>query len=110
MGGQNAQNKKKTVMCKSYEEVGYKMVNVSVFISTLKLGWLRRLNLFKRNGTRSAWVDLNPILLKLPNFGQSDAKYCIDLNNNPFWNDVLKYYKKNYYQSKGINYLTYLTS
>ena len=94
MGGQNAQNKKKTVMCKSYEEGGYKMINVSDFISTLKIGWLRRLNLYKRNGSRSAWADLNPTLLNLPNFGQIYAKYCMGHINNPFWNDVLKHYSK----------------
>ena len=94
MWGGKTHKIKKSVMCKSYEEGGYKMINISDFISTLKIGWLRRLNLYKRNGTRSAWADLNPILLNLPNFGQSYAKFCMDHINNPFWNDVLKYYTK----------------
>ena len=90
--GGNTHKVKKSIMCKSYEYGGYKMVDIYTFISTLKISWLRRLSSIE--GPPSAWENLYPILHKLSIFGQGYIEPCLKSIENPFWADVLKHYRK----------------
>ena len=90
--GGNTHKVKKSIMCKSYEDGGYKMLDIYNFITTLKIGWLRRLN--EIEGTSSTWANLYPNLTKLSIFGQGYVQPCLKNIENPFWADVLKHYRK----------------
>ena len=90
--GGNTHKVKKSTMCNSYEYGGYKMVDIYTFISTLKIGWLRRLS--NLEGSSSCWANLYPNLSKLSIFGQGYIQLCLTDIGNPFWADVLKHYRK----------------
>ena len=90
--GSKTHKVKKSVMCKSYEYGGYKMVDIYTFISTLKISWLRRLSEIERQS--STWAYLYPSLQKLSIFGQSYIETCLRSIENPFWADVLRHFKK----------------
>ena len=90
--GGNTHKVKKSIMCKSYEYGGYKMVDIYSFISTLKISWLRRLCYIE--GPSSTWANLYPNLSKLSIFGQGYIQSCLTNIDNPFWTDVLKHYRK----------------
>ena len=85
---------KKSTMCKSYEEGGYKMIDIYTFIATLKISWLRRINELSFNGLTSTWSDLYPTFFNLIKFGHAYTKPCLNNVNNPFWSDVVKHYTK----------------
>ena len=83
---------KKTTMFKSYDEGGFKMVDIFSFLSTLKLSWLKRL--VTNDSTYSLWISLYPTLQNLNKFGFDFIKTCYTNVDNPFWFDVFKHYKK----------------
>ena len=94
---------KKSTMCKPYEEGGLKMVDIFAFLSSLKIGWLRRLTEAKL--TSPAWYDLYPALQHLEMFGLDYAEVCSKKIKNQFWLDVIRHYKK-LYLTNHLNYVT----
>ena len=83
---------KKTIVCKSYEDGGLKMVDIYSFLSSLKISWLRRLT--ESNSLKPLWCHLYPSLHDLHNFGSDFIQHCSKNIENPFWIDVLKHLKK----------------
>ena len=81
---------KKTIVCKSYEDGGLKMVDIHSFLSSLKISWLRRL----AENNSSFWATLYPFVHNLQKFGSDYIHHCSTETKNPFWIDVLKHYKR----------------
>ena len=67
---------------------GLRMVNVSVFITPLKVTWLRRLILFSDNDNWSILSRIN--LNKLFSLGDAYSNTIIKDIRNPFWKNVLE--------------------
>ena len=85
---------KKSVVCKTYEEGGLKMCNIYSFLTAMKLGWLRRLELGGK--LREFTFAVYPILNKINIFGGEYANVVMQNIQNAFWKDVMKHYKKIY--------------
>ena len=67
---------------------GLRMVNVSVFITSLRVTWLRRLVMFSDNDN---WTALSRIHLnKLFSLGDSYIRTVINNLRNPFWEHILE--------------------
>ena len=67
---------------------GLRMVNVSVFITSLKVTWLRRLIIFSDNDNWSILSRIN--LNKLFSLGDAYSNTVIKDICNPFWKNVLE--------------------
>ena len=68
------------------------MVNVSVFITSLKVTWLRRLIIVSDNDN---WTSLSRINLnKLFSLGDSYIRTVINDLRNPFWKHILESWVK----------------
>ena len=67
---------------------GLRMVNVSVFITSLKVTWLRRLIIFSDNDNWSILSRIN--LNKLFSLGDAYSNTVIKDIRNPFWKNVLE--------------------
>ena len=64
------------------------MVNINIFIKSLKITWLRRVI---QNSKNISWYSLSGIdYQKLFSFGMGYAKYLRQNLQNPFWKDVLQ--------------------
>ena len=64
------------------------MVNINIFIKSLKITWLRRVI---QNSKNISWYSLSCIdYQKLFSFGMGHAKYLRQNLQNPFWKDVLQ--------------------
>ena len=73
---------------KNIQAGGLRMVNVSVFITSLKVTWLRRLIMFSDNDN---WTSLSRINLnKLFSLGDSYIRTVINDLRNPFWKHTLE--------------------
>jgi hypothetical protein len=85
---------KKTVVCKSYREGGIQMLDIRMFITTLKLSWLRKLRI--ESDWRDFTFNLYPELSRLEKIGGEYANVVMKSLENCFWRDVMKHYKKLY--------------
>lgn len=75
-------------MVKNIQAGGLRMVNVSVFISSLKVTWLRRLIMFSDNDNWSTLSKVN--FNKLFSLGDAYVRTVINDLRNPFWKNVLE--------------------
>ena len=73
---------------KNIQAGGLRMVNVSVFITSLKVTWLRRLIMFTESDNWSTLSRIN--LNKLFSLGDSYIKTAINDLRNPFWKHILE--------------------
>ena len=73
---------------KNIQAGGLRMVNFSVFITTLKVSWLRRLIMFSDSDNWSTLSRIN--LNKLFSLGDSYIKRVISDLRNPFWKHILE--------------------
>ena len=73
---------------KNIQAGGLRMVNVSVFITSLKVTWLRRLIMFSDSDNWSTLSRIN--LNKLFSLGDSYIKTVINDLRNPFWKHILE--------------------
>ena len=73
---------------KNIQAGGLRMVNVSVFITSLKVTWLRRLIMFSDSDNWSTLSRIN--LNKLVSLGDSYIKTVINDLRNPFWKHILE--------------------
>jgi len=81
-------------MCQSYERGGLKMLNVYVFLSCMKLSWLRRMFSSSDSTLKDFVLCLYPDLHKLHLLGGEFTNILMNTIHNPFWHDVLKYFKR----------------
>ena len=81
---------KKTVVVKNYSEGGLKMINLSAFVDSLKLTWLRRL--LRDNGKWQLLTQNKFDLNKLITCGEHFCEGTITTLLNKFWKDVLNAY------------------
>ena len=73
---------------KNIQAGGLRMVNVSAFITSLKVTWLRRLVIFPESDN---WSSLSMVNLnKIFSFGDRYAKTVIKDLHNPFWKHILE--------------------
>ena len=84
---------KKTIITKKYEEGGLKMINLSAFVDSLKLSWVRRL-LRDNNSTWKLLIQNKFNLTKLITCGENYSERTVSSISNPFWKDVLISYSK----------------
>lgn len=83
---------KKKCACQSYQTGGLKMLNASLFLSAMKISWLRRV--FVTESSLSKFIHcLYPDLEKLQQLGAEFANTLLLAVHNPFWHDVLKHFK-----------------
>jgi hypothetical protein len=78
---------KREVLCKNYHEGGLKMVEITTFINSLKLSWIKRYF-----GETKKWQrPLDKIAAKYPFIWKFGANYLYQTVaiHNPFWKDVL---------------------
>lgn len=68
------------------------MCDIFSFLSTMKISWLRRLDL-DCSSVRFV-LNLYPLLKNIDKFGGEYANNIMQRINNPFWHDVAKHYKK----------------
>ena len=73
---------------KNIQAGGLRMVNVCVFITSLKVTWLRRLIMFSDSDNWSTLSRIN--LNKLFSLGDSYIKAVINDLRNPFWKHILE--------------------
>ena len=85
---------KKSVVCKSYCEGGIQMVDISAYISSLKLSWLKRIA--NECGLQKFIFDVFPMFINLITLGGEYVHVCMRHCNNLFWCDVLKHFRKLY--------------
>ena len=83
---------KQTVIVKQYNEGGLQMINLTAFVNSLKLTWLRRL--LRDNGTWKLLVENKIDLNKLITCGQNYCDTIINTETNKFWKDKLISYSK----------------
>ena len=83
---------KKSVVFQSYEQGGLKMLNIHSVLTTLKLSWIQRL--MNDGDLAQNSYNLYPELQKVSKFGVEYRNKIRQTVNNPFWNDVLKHFKK----------------
>ena len=79
---------KRDIMTQSYHEGGLKMVNIKVFIDSLKLSWIRRL-IQKQCKWQLVFNSLFD-LQKLSTCGSGYIQECLKNCKNKFWKDVFK--------------------
>jgi hypothetical protein len=82
---------KQSVIIKTYKEGGLNMVDISSYVHSLKIKWLKR---YVSNCDSKCYKFVNSLfnIDKVFNFGKM---YCMSINNkikNAFWIDVLKAY------------------
>ena len=79
---------KRSIIIKDLSAGGLRMVNINVFIKSLKITWLRRVI---QNSKNVSWYTLSGIdFQKLFKFGMGYAKRFKQNLQNPFWKDVLQ--------------------
>ena len=79
---------KRSIIIKDLSAGGLRMVNINIFIKSLKITWLRRVI---QNSKNISWYSLSGIdYQKLFSFGMGYAKYMRQNLQNPFWKDVLQ--------------------
>jgi hypothetical protein len=83
---------KKSIIYKSHQEGGLRMINVYSFLSTLKISWLRRMD--KDPNLNDFLSIFCPLIGQLHNFGSEYINVILKHNKNMFWMDVLRHYKK----------------
>lgn len=83
---------KQSVVVKQYTEGGLKMVNLTAFIKSMKLTWLRRIIIAEKPWqlTISKIINQNKLFI----FGTKYIKLLLKKTNNKFWIDVLKAYSE----------------
>ena len=84
---------RKNCACQSYQNGGLQMLNIYLFLSALKISWLRRIFDVESPLTKFIFC-LYPELDKLQQLGGEFANTLMQLIHNPFWHDVLKHFKK----------------
>ena len=80
----------KSVVCKSCNESGLRMVEIS-FLASMKTIWLRKLN--EKSSLKDFILTLNSDLGKLNVFGGEFFNVVMQRIHNLFWRDVLRQYK-----------------
>ena len=79
---------KRSIIIKDLSVGGLRMVNINIFIKSLKITWLRRVI---QNSKNISWYSLSGIdYQKRFSFGMGYAKYLRQNLQNPFWKDVLQ--------------------
>ena len=79
---------KRSIIIKDLSAGGLRMVNINVFIKSLKITWLRRVI---QNSKNVSWYTLSGIdVQKIFKFGMGYAKRFKQNLQNPFWKDVLQ--------------------
>ena len=79
---------KRSIIIKDLSAGGLRMVNINIFIKSLKITWLRRVI---QNSKNISWYSLSGIdYQKHFSFGMGYAKYLRQILRNPFWKDVLQ--------------------
>ena len=79
---------KRTVLTNQYINGGLDMVNIEVFISSLKLTWIRRL--ISKEGNWKSIIENNLNIIDFVNLGSNFIKNENEKINNKFWKDVIK--------------------
>ena len=79
---------KTTVVCKPYEEGGFRMLDVYSFLTTMKLRWLRRINV-NDSILKTFVLSMYPELCTPSRFESEYVKNVIHGLQNPFWKYVL---------------------
>ena len=82
---------KQSVLIKDYCDGGLKMVNLSAFIASLKITWIRRLLTSPGKWSSIQTKDIN--LKNITSFGDSYIDNSIKNVSNLFWKDVLNSYQ-----------------
>ena len=83
---------KRDITTQNYSEGGLKMVNVKLFIDSLKLSWVRRL--LKKTCKWQIIFNSHTDLQKLSICGSEYIDECHVKCNNKFWKDVFRAWKK----------------
>ena len=76
-------------LCHKYEDGGLKMVNISVFIKSLKLSWMRRLILNNSILSDLFQSNTHSKIESLYKIGPEYIKNLIKNTSNQFWKDIL---------------------
>ena len=97
---------KKQTIVKPFKEGGLNMYDINVSLSTLKISWLRRLNVTVDPPLPSRYIY--PGLKKLRTYGSEYAKNMLKNTSNLFWKDVIKHYLKLCKTYKPANMSEYL--
>ena len=78
--------------CQSYEQGGLKMVNIFLFLSALKINWIKKL--FDTDNQMTRFImNLYPSLRDLRLFNSAFCNVASQSFVNLFWNDVLIHLK-----------------
>ena len=80
---------KRSVICRDYEKGGLRMVDVKMFMASLKLTWIRRI-LLNTNKYFTVIKELYPGITESIMFGNNYLEDRRIRINNGFWNDVVK--------------------
>ena len=80
-------------MCQQYLKGGLRMTDVFLFLSGMKLSWVRRL-LDSQSIIRRVIFSMYPDIEKLRTHGTEYANTLMNRIKNPFWHDVLKHMKR----------------
>ena len=101
---------KRTVITQDYNSGGLKMVDLSLFINSLKATWFRRL--LSMNNKFSKLVEYTcPFIKNIGKYGADYIKINLRNNNiNPFWKNTLNSYLTIYQSMKNISGQQYLTT
>ena len=90
------QNKiSKNVVCQLQEDGRTKDGEYILFLSCMKISWLRRISSGESN-LKDTVMNFFPDFCKLTRFLGNMQMYLCKKNHNPFWKDVLKHYKNIY--------------
>ena len=91
--GNSVEKVKRKIVTQEYKYGGLKMVDLNIFMHSLKLSWLRRLS--KMSNKFSYLVESNnPFMKNIYKFGSDYIKRYLHHDLNPFWRDVLISYNK----------------
>ena len=82
---------KRDTIKQQYTEGGLKMIDVRCFVASLKITWLKRLNV--RDKIFNLMTGMYPFLENIKNRGGEYANVLMQRVKNPFWADVFRHYK-----------------
>jgi len=97
---------KKSVICKLYGEGGLQMIDLGVYIASLKSSWLRRIS--SECNLQTLIFNLFPNLMNLNQLGGEYVNFCMQHCNNLFWFDVLRHFKHLYTKCRPENLSEFL--
>ena len=86
---------KQSAVCASYEQGGFKMLDMASFLSAMKIRCLNSI-LTSDSLCKRVLTCICPEILKLEHYGSEYANIIMSKCQNKFWSDVAKHYKKLY--------------